>query len=211
MVDLADATDMGIPDFAEQHDHYLYGTGKALAMATFIDTSYVIALANTADRYHERASALALQSLYFDQTEAVLTEIGNALARLRWRQYAVSILQRFQEDPEHPAVPVSAALFGRALRLYGERMDKSGLDGLHLFPGDAGSCDDGGADDGSTLSAGGLPSLASGRWSCVKGSCSGEQRVSDMRQATVLPTERTSSLLGGHCHATYTTGDHHAC
>jgi hypothetical protein len=49
-------------------------------MATFIDTSYVIALANTADRYHERASVLALQPLGpFITTEAVLTEIGNAL------------------------------------------------------------------------------------------------------------------------------------
>ena len=94
-------------------------------MATFIDTSYVIALANTADRYHERASALALQPLGpFITTEAVLTEIGNALARLRWRQYAVSILQRLQEDPDIEVVPVSSALFGRALRLYGERMDK---------------------------------------------------------------------------------------
>ena len=94
-------------------------------MATFIDTSYVIALANTVDRYHERASALALQPLGpFITTEAVLTEIGNALARLRWRQYAVSILQRFQEDPDIEVVPVSSALFGRALRFYGERMDK---------------------------------------------------------------------------------------
>ena len=55
-------------------------------MATFIGTSSVIALANTVDRYHERASALALQPLGpFITTEAVLTEIGNAVSRLRWR------------------------------------------------------------------------------------------------------------------------------
>jgi predicted nucleic acid-binding protein len=75
-------------------------------MATFIDTSYVIALANTADLYHEHASALALQPLGpFVTTEVVLTEIGNALSRLRWRQYAVSILQRFQDDPDIEVVP----------------------------------------------------------------------------------------------------------
>ena len=94
-------------------------------MATFIDTSHIIALANTADRYHQRASTLALQLPGpFVTTEAVLTEIGNALARPRWRQFAVSVLRRFREDPDIEVVSVSASLFERALRYYADRMDK---------------------------------------------------------------------------------------
>ena len=53
-------------------------------MAVFLDTSYILALVNTADEYHQRASKAALEARGpFVTTEAVLTEIGNSLARLR--------------------------------------------------------------------------------------------------------------------------------
>ena len=61
-------------------------------MATFIDTSHILALVNTADAYHQRAGAMASQIRGTYITEAVLTEIGNALARLRWRSLAISTL-----------------------------------------------------------------------------------------------------------------------
>jgi len=52
----------------------------------FIDTGYILALANTADKYHERAYAASLLvQPPFVTTEAVLTEIGNAFSRIRWR------------------------------------------------------------------------------------------------------------------------------
>ena len=52
----------------------------------FIDTSYILALVNTADKYHERARATALLARPpFITTEAVLTEVGNALSKARWR------------------------------------------------------------------------------------------------------------------------------
>jgi predicted nucleic acid-binding protein len=53
-------------------------------MSIFIDTSYISALVNTEDEYHEAASSIALKiGGPFITTEAVLTEVGNALARLR--------------------------------------------------------------------------------------------------------------------------------
>jgi predicted nucleic acid-binding protein len=63
-------------------------------MAVFLDTSYILALVNTADEYHQRASKAALEARGpFVTTEAVLTEIGNSLARLRWRSLGVAALE----------------------------------------------------------------------------------------------------------------------
>jgi predicted nucleic acid-binding protein len=91
----------------------------------FIDTSYILALLNTADRYHERAAAVAqhLQTTYLT-TEAVLTEIGNALSRIRWRSLAVETLADLRTDPDIEIVPVNAALFDRAVVLFASRRDK---------------------------------------------------------------------------------------
>ena len=94
-------------------------------MVTFIDTSYILALANTSDECHERASVVAATIAgRFVITEAVLTEIGNTLSRLRWRSAAVSIIEDLQNDPDIEVVSVSSELFDRATRLYSSRMDK---------------------------------------------------------------------------------------
>lgn len=51
---------------------------------TFVDTSYILALVNTADVHHLRAAEASRQvEPPFLTTEAVLTEIGNALSRAR--------------------------------------------------------------------------------------------------------------------------------
>jgi predicted nucleic acid-binding protein len=50
----------------------------------FIDTGYILALANTADQYHECAHATSLVvSPPFLTAEAILVEIGNALVQLQ--------------------------------------------------------------------------------------------------------------------------------
>ena len=91
----------------------------------FIDTGYVLALVNTADEYHERASAVSRQIMPpFVTTEAVLTELGNALSRARWRALGYATIQDLRADPNIEVVPVDSALFERALALYGARMDK---------------------------------------------------------------------------------------
>ena len=73
----------------------------------FIDTSYVLALVNTADQYHERARVTAATvEPPFVTTEAVLTEIGNALSRARWRQLAIATLHDLRADPDIKVVPL---------------------------------------------------------------------------------------------------------
>jgi predicted nucleic acid-binding protein len=91
----------------------------------FIDTSYILALVNTADKYHERARATALAVRPpFVTTEAVLTEIGNAFCRTRWRPLGIATLNDLRADPDIETVPVDSALFDRAVALYGARPDK---------------------------------------------------------------------------------------
>ena len=54
----------------------------------------------------------------------MLTETGNALSHARWRVLGYATIQDLRGDPNIEVVPVDAALFDRALTLYGERMDK---------------------------------------------------------------------------------------
>jgi uncharacterized protein len=91
----------------------------------FIDTGYILALLNTADAHHDRAVVASRQvNPPFLTTEAVLTEIGNALSRVRWRALGYATIQDFRADSNIEVVPLDAALFERALTLYGARMDK---------------------------------------------------------------------------------------
>ena len=62
----------------------------------FIDTLFVIALINHRDQYHQQALDLSKQ---FENnpllvTDAVLLEIGNALAR-NYKRQAVAIIEQF--------------------------------------------------------------------------------------------------------------------
>ena len=91
----------------------------------FIDTGYILALLNTADEHHDRAVVASRQvKPPFLTTEAVLTEIGNALSRARWRALGYATIQDLRADSNIEVVPLDAALFERALALYGARMDK---------------------------------------------------------------------------------------
>lgn len=91
----------------------------------FIDTGYVLALINTADQHHERARATALAVRPpFVTTEAILTEIGNALSKTRWRHLGIATLHDLRTDPDITVVPIDAGLFARAVELYSSRQDK---------------------------------------------------------------------------------------
>jgi uncharacterized protein len=93
----------------------------------FIDTSYILALANTRDKYHSLARDVSFRAKPpFLTTEAVLVEIGNALSGLKWRSIAIATLEDLRSDPVHIEVlPVDTALFERALSLYRSRRDKT--------------------------------------------------------------------------------------
>ncbi len=94
----------------------------------FLDTSYAIALSSPPDQHHARAVALAekieAQQQRFVTTRAVMLEIGNALAKQRYRAAAIRLLDALERDPAVEIVRLSEALYARAMRLYRERLDK---------------------------------------------------------------------------------------
>ena len=94
--------------------------------SVFVDTSFVVALANERDEHHARASELAnlFDGSPLVTTDAVLLEVGNALAR-RFKQQAVEIIENFLSSDEAELVRLDAGLFGRAFELYRVHQDKT--------------------------------------------------------------------------------------
>ncbi len=94
----------------------------------FLDTAYAIALSSPNDRFHTRAVELAEQleisGTQLVTTHAVLLEIGNALAKQRYRHAAVRLLDALEADPQVDMVPLSEPLYARVMQLYRERFDK---------------------------------------------------------------------------------------
>ncbi len=93
--------------------------------AVFVDTGYWLALAIRSDALHERAVRLSTRYRGpLVTTEAVLLELGDALAGARTRMYAVSLLADIRSDLNTEVVPLAQDLFERAVRLYTARPDK---------------------------------------------------------------------------------------
>lgn len=95
----------------------------------FLDTSYAIALSSTSDRHHEQALTLAREieidpTIRLVTTRAVLLEIGNALARQKFRNIAVQLLRSLENDSTVAIIPLSEALFAAAMQLFQSRADK---------------------------------------------------------------------------------------
>jgi predicted nucleic acid-binding protein len=93
----------------------------------FLDTVYALALLNSRDQYHETAHALLPRVRRAQEvctTEAVLTEVANALARMD-RQRAVEFIRACYQAHNIRIEPSSSTLFTRALQLYEARGDKT--------------------------------------------------------------------------------------
>ncbi|MEZ4683167.1 MAG: hypothetical protein R2932_54065 [Caldilineaceae bacterium] len=94
----------------------------------FLDTAYVIALANAKDQFHEKAVTAAKQLRTYKTklvtTRAVLLEIGNALSSQRFRTAAVKLLDALEADPTVGIVTVTDGLYNQAFDLYRTRPDK---------------------------------------------------------------------------------------
>jgi uncharacterized protein len=94
----------------------------------FLDTSYAVALSAATDENHQRALELAEQleasGATFVTTRAILLEIGNTLAKLRYREAAVRLLNALDNDPKLEIVQASDELYQRAFDIYQERLDK---------------------------------------------------------------------------------------
>lgn len=91
----------------------------------FVDTAFVLALVNERDQYHTRARELAD---YFEGqqiliTDAILLEIGNALAR-GFKRQAIEIISHFIESEEVEIVLHNAQIFEKAFSLYKKYDDK---------------------------------------------------------------------------------------
>jgi predicted nucleic acid-binding protein len=92
----------------------------------FIDTSFVVALVNDKDQHHARASELAdlFDGYPLITTDAVLLEIGNALAR-NFKAQAAQVIEDFLLSAEVELVNLDGALFQSAFELYRTQQDKS--------------------------------------------------------------------------------------
>jgi predicted nucleic acid-binding protein len=91
----------------------------------FVDTGYILAAINTADKYHKRAQTAAeCVEPPFLTTEAVLIEIGNALAKQRWRAFGAATLAKLRNSPDIQIVPLETTLLEEAIGLYSTRPDK---------------------------------------------------------------------------------------
>lgn len=91
----------------------------------FIDTGFIIALINKRDQYHRKASELAdrFEGYPLLTTDAVLLEIGNALAS-NYKQQAVEFIEKSLASDEVEVVKLNSHLFLQALRLYKAYQDK---------------------------------------------------------------------------------------
>ena len=94
----------------------------------FLDTSYAIALSAVNDEHHKRAIKLAEQleanATRLITTRAIMLEIGNALAKARYRKAAIELLNALENDPKVEIIPISEDLCMRAFQLYQSRLDK---------------------------------------------------------------------------------------
>lgn len=93
----------------------------------FVDTSYVLALFNTADEFHTQARELKnLTALPHNiiTTEAILLEIGNALSKRNFRQNCSSFIKGFYVTANIEVVPITTVLIKKGLELFDKRNDK---------------------------------------------------------------------------------------
>ncbi|HXG86293.1 MAG TPA: PIN domain-containing protein [Pyrinomonadaceae bacterium] len=92
----------------------------------FLDTSFMIALINDKDQYHEKAREILPIYIrdYLVITDAVLLEIGNALAR-DYRNEAFEIIKTLRNSNKTEVVEINHILFEKGLELYGKFSDKN--------------------------------------------------------------------------------------
>ncbi len=94
----------------------------------FLDTSFAIALSSVTDQNHLRAVQLANQiennETHLVTTQAILLEIGNGLAKQKYRAAAIQLLESLETDPSVEVVLVTNRLFRLAFNLFKQREDK---------------------------------------------------------------------------------------
>ena len=94
----------------------------------FLDTSFAIAPSSSKDRHHVQAIGIA-DRLHADRnplitTRAVCLEIGNSLAKQRFRSAARQLLTSLESDSNVTIEPLTEELFADGLKLFQSRSDK---------------------------------------------------------------------------------------
>ena len=92
----------------------------------FLDTVFIVALVNEDDDLHEQALKLSAQyeGHPLVVTDAVLLEVGNALAR-NHKQAAVEIISGLLASDDVEIIHLTPKLFQQAFALYGTYHDKA--------------------------------------------------------------------------------------
>ena len=92
----------------------------------FIDTHFLLALANPKDQWHPAATAAsAAVSGALLTSDTVLIEVADALSALGDRGRALSVIDALNEDPAVEILPMSRKLFAKGLDLFRQRPDKA--------------------------------------------------------------------------------------
>ncbi len=97
-----------------------------MANRVFVDTSFVLALINERDQYHQQAEALSFkfEESFLITTVAVLLEIGNALAK-DFRQEANAVIRLLRSSARVDVVQIDERLLEKALEIYEKYNDKT--------------------------------------------------------------------------------------
>lgn len=92
----------------------------------FVDTSFVIALINEKDQYHDQAHALSykFENSALITTDAVLLEIGNALAK-DFREEAAKVIRVLRTARKVEVRGIDGKLFEDGLAAYEKYADKT--------------------------------------------------------------------------------------
>jgi uncharacterized protein len=92
----------------------------------FVDTSFVVALVNQRDQHHLKALDLSSQfePRHLLTTDAVLLEIGNALAK-NFRTASIQVIEDFLTSSKIQIVHLYPDLFHKGFSLYRSRLDQS--------------------------------------------------------------------------------------
>src|SRR5256885_2699756 len=89
------------------------------AVPVFVDTVYWLAVMNRHDHWHHRALEWSERSTApLVTTEAVLTEVADALSRADRRRWAVDAIRAVRNDPAITVAPGSPGHFAKAFDLY---------------------------------------------------------------------------------------------
>ena len=96
--------------------------------SVFLDTSGLVAIANTDDQWHDLASKVWSELIQTNcqlvTSSLVLIELADGLSRIRHRKLALQIIQSLQSSPKVQISPSDSAVEQAAWQLFSERMDK---------------------------------------------------------------------------------------